>query len=76
MSKKQDENKRQDTVRAKLIIQSVCIVALVFVVGIDAFSIQFETNPLVYAIIGGVALGVGGKQVAKEIARRIIGDGK
>lgn len=44
-------------------VQIACIFALVALVGIDAFNTQFEVGNIVYAIIGGVAFGVGGKDV-------------
>lgn len=45
---------------AKLVIQVTCVVALVILSALDAFSTTFTVDKLVYAIIAGILFGVGG----------------
>lgn len=50
--------KRNDS-RPTVLIQALCIIALVMLVGIDGYFEEFEVPLIVYAIIGGILFGVG-----------------
>lgn len=52
--------KTSETNHAKLIIQIVCVLALVALSGIRAVVPDFQVDTIVYAIIAGVLFGVGG----------------
>lgn len=54
--------------RAKFIIQILCLMVLVLVVVLDAANPDYEASIPVYAIIGGIALGVGGKDFIQYIS--------
>lgn len=51
--------KPSDTGKPTVLIQGLCIMSLVALTAIDAFSTDFSVNTFVYAIIAGVLLGVG-----------------
>lgn len=66
-----------DKTKAKLITQVTCVLALVALAAIDAFSVDFAVNVFVYAIIAGILFGVGGvrelvggvREITKEIPK-------
>ena len=63
------EKPHTDQAKPTLLIQVLCIFALVFLSAIDAWNKDFQVSNIVYAIIAGILFGIGN-------VKNIIGGGK